>query len=72
MVTLSFTTFYLIFYSVSKEIQMELESINYMGLLVFIYFVAFAFLGGELFNMPQFFYWLFLTVILCGANLVMV
>jgi hypothetical protein len=51
---------------------MELESVNYMGLLIFTYFLAFAFIGGEMFLMPYFFYFLFGTFILLCVNLVMV
>ena len=49
-----------------------MESINYMGLLIFVYFVAFAFEGGQMFAMKYYFYWMFNTIILLGVNLVMV
>ena len=70
--SLSCTTVYLIFYSMDAKTQENLESFNYMGLLVFIYFLSFAFMGGELSLTPAYFYWIFLTFLLLVANLILV
>ena len=43
-----------------------------MGLLIFVYFTVFAFLGGEMFDMPKYFYWMFLCFLMLAANLVLV
>jgi hypothetical protein len=72
VVTLGFTILYLVFYPLDKETQNNLESVNYMGLLIFIYFLLFAFQAGEFNKVPGFFYWSIGSVLLLAANLVMV
>jgi len=56
----------------SHKDQDNLEGLNYMGIIVFCFFLTFAFMAGELFAAAGYFYWMLVTVLLLGANLVLV
>ena len=43
-----------------------------MGLLIFMYFLTFAFMAGEMFMSPGYFYFMLITVLLLGTNLILV
>lgn len=72
VITLGFTTVYLIFYPLDKEVQFNLESVNYMGVLIFIYFLTWSFVAAELTKTDQAFYFMFLSFYLLASNLVLV
>lgn len=70
-VSVSMTCCYLIFYPISKRINLILDGFDYMGKLLMVFAFTFAFLADELQDSPAAFFPLcFLTVCILLANLV--
>jgi len=70
-ISLTMTTVYLIFYSISHTVSKLLSSFDYMGKLTMIFFYTFAFVGSEL-QGTEMFLFLFLLFILLAINLILV
>jgi hypothetical protein len=47
-VSLTATATYLVFYSVSDTVKKFLDSLDYMGKMIMLFFYTFAFVGSEL------------------------
>lgn len=69
-ISLSMTTGYLIFYSISKDTFDLLSNLNFMGILVMIYMFSFGWIGSELQHTHYFFYLLFMSTVLLITCLV--
>ena len=66
------TFIYLTWYSMGGKYQETLESFNYMGLMVLIYFLTFSFISSELFNEAIYFYWVMTTFLLLCTMIILV
>jgi hypothetical protein len=62
----------LVFYSVSDNVKKFLDSLDYMGKMIMLFFYTFAFVGSELIGSQLYYAFLFLLVILLVVNLVLV
>ena len=71
-VSLTATVFFLIFYSVSKRVKIIVDSFDYMGKMVMLFFYTFAFVGSELAGSTLYYAFMFLLVVILVANLVLV
>lgn len=70
--SLTVTTVYLIFYSISKNVKKLLDSFDYMGKMIMVFFYTFAFVASELVGSTLFYAFLFLLVCILVTNLVLV
>jgi hypothetical protein len=70
--SLTTTSVFLTFYSVSKNVKKLMESFDYMGKTIMLFFYTFAFVGSELAGSTLFYAFMFLLVVILVANLVLV
>jgi len=56
----------------NEKIQTQLESLNYMGLLIMVFCLSFSFSGTNFAGQSGYFYWLFSDVLLLSICLVLV
>lgn len=71
-ISLTVTAVYLTFYSKSKNVKKLLDSFDYMGKMIMVFFYTFAFVASELAGSTMFYAFLFLLVIILVSNLVLV
>jgi len=71
-ISLTATATYLVFYSVSDDAKKFLDSIDYMGKMIMLFFYTFAFVGSELTGSQLYYAFMFLLVVLLVVNLVLV
>ncbi len=66
------TAFYLILYSKSQAINKFMDGLNYMGILIMLYFFTFAFVGSQLIGSDAYFAFLFLLVLVLAVNIALI
>jgi hypothetical protein len=66
------TAFYLILYSKSVAVNKFMDGLNYMGILVMLYFYTFAFVGSQLLGSDAYFAFLSLLVLVLAVNIALI
>mmetsp|Transcript_21872 Transcript_21872/g.33907 ORF Transcript_21872/g.33907 Transcript_21872/m.33907 type:complete len:170 (-) Transcript_21872:177-686(-) len=70
--SLSLTFVFLTFYSMSEKMHKRLDTLDYMGKLVMIFFYTFAFIASEMVGTKAYFFFMFFLVVILIVNLIMV
>lgn len=71
-ISLLITAFYLLLYSKSVAVNKFLDGLNYMGILIMLYFYTFAFVGSQLLGSGAYFAFLFLLVLVLAVNIALI
>lgn len=66
-ISLTCTTIYLVFYSISEKVNKILDSVDYMGKITMVFLFSLAFIGNELVGS----FWFFALIFLLGALLIL-